>query len=407
MASLLWKDVLWPGEWTFAGNRKLKLKAADIRNARDEGKRMLKAGLDIPWCWEHQPDAAPVELSAVTYASPSARAAWARNTLDYVKDYKVENVPGRGPVLFAAIDKSRLSATDIDALQKCGKVSCRVDSNFVDARGKGTAYRGFTVGHIAITPRPVEPDQGPFHMSRTSEETFYMGAAVAEKTNDDEDKKGDDAPPAESTEAASDAPVAPEGNSDLTAVAEALRSIGLNIPDEVADFPGLVIAIKAGGAPQPAGDPASLGGENGQTTTSAANPPMMMSQADMQAQRPHIVKSDRREIGQRIDELLKTGRVSPPVAKKLKNEFESFELSYTGGEVAVTGIVASLKAYEALPEGMVMKPTAGFDLSATNAVNAPGQFTGQEDKTKADAIASDIAERTKRLMPARLTGASK
>lgn len=398
MASLLWKDVLWPGSWTWKNGRKLTLKDADIRNAHDEGKRMLRSGLDVPWCWEHQPDAEPVELSAVTYASPEARARWARNTLDYVKDYKVENVAGRGPVLFAAIDKSRLSAEDAAALEKCGKVSCRVDSNFVDARGDGNEYRGFTVGHIAITPRPLEPDQGPFRMSSTNQSTFYLGAAVADEKDDtpsEETPASDPAPEATETQT-------PEVNSDVTAVSEALRSIGLNIPDEVSDWPGLVIAIKAGGAPQSQGDPAALAtGEISGASTATSNPPMMMSQAEMQKSRPHIVKGDRREIARRIDELVKTGRVAPPVVKKLAAEFEKFELSYADGDVAETGVINRLKAYEALPEGMVMKPNAGFELSSTAAAALPGQFAGEpkDAEAKAAALAQEFADAAKRSLP--------
>lgn len=375
---LIWKDCLWPGRYTWPSGRELRIADADIRNAHNEGKRMLAAGLSVPFCWEHQPDAAPVELSSVVYSSPEAKAAWTKNTIEYVKDFKVENVPGRGSVLFAAIDKSKLNPSEIKTLEKVGKVSPRVDINFRDARGDGTAYRGYTVGHIAVTPRPLEPDQGPFQMAATSEETFYLGAAVAKEP------ETPDEPMAEETV---ETPAA-SPDMGIQSVIDALREKGFNIPDEVVDAAGLVIAIKACEAKP---ESAALGDvPNVTQTTAAGGAPLMMSQAEMQATRPQIVAADRRDIERRFDLLVSSGRVSPPVAAARKREFSRFELSYSNGEIDANGVVAELLAYEKLPAGMVMSPNAkaAFELTAVPAPSlSPESDRGMEE----------VLEETRRL----------
>ncbi len=384
----VWKDVLWPGKWSFPDGRVLELTSDKIASVYANGKAMLAAGLDVPFCWEHQPGAQPhpVELSSAVYGDKDKRADWAKNVIAPAVDYRIKSDPARGNVLEAAFDKDRLTVDELNSIEKCGKVSCRLDKNFRDARD-GKVYDGFSVSHIAVTPKPLEPNQKPFQMSQSCEESFYFGIAQ-DDDGDDDDKpvkkqKTDDS-------AADDAPKG--GSTDVAMICEALRGEGWNIPDEVVDADGLVIAIKAGSAPKSdPNDPAGTG--QAKTTTAAGAAPLMMSQSEMYAQRPAIVDADRREVCRRIQILVESGRVAPPVAKQLQHEFSSFELSYDGGNYASTGVIAELKAYEKLPEGMVMKPGPGFDMSA---VNPPPEFTDKSKKEQADAVAKDVADRAEK-----------
>jgi len=368
----VWKDILWAGKWTYADGRVLRVSPATIRTALANGTRMLSSGLDVPFCWEHQPDTfpRPVEMSSTIYGSADRRAEWAKNVLARVERYKTEHVPGRGTVLFAGFDDSTLSRDEIARVRACGKVSCRLDLDFEDARGSGHAYPGLSVSHVAITPKPVEPKQGPFLMGRgASKKTYYLGAAMADKMDDEDAIEPEPAEPVE--ELAEPAVMDGDGMDDmqgLSQLIEALRSRGDTIPDEVMDIAGLVIAIKAGGMKPTdgGGDPNGMDYSSGGPQQAPA-PPMMMSQSQMAAKRPNIVQMDRRELSGRIKSLVSKGRISPVAAGALNREFTTFELSYTkDATVASFGLVAKIAAYEELPAGMVLsRKSPGFQMSAT------------------------------------------
>lgn len=382
---LIWKDVLWPGRWSYPDGRVLRVTGGDVRNALRQGRRMLANRLGVPWNWEHQPDAFPrpaAEMSAAVYGDRDRRADWARNVIAPVAGYEVRDVPGRGPVLFAAVEYGRLTADERRRLVKAEKVSCRLDRNFTDLRGDGTKYPGLVVSHVAVTPKPVEPDQGPFEMSAgwPADETFYLGAAAMADELDD-----DDAPEGTDLETpAAPAPAAGGDDPDLQALIEALRGAGMNIPDEVMDLKHLVIAVKASG--KPAGGPAGGGDPDGLDysaggggTQAGASPPMLMSQAAMAEKRPAVVEVDRHELKARIKRLLNSGRVSPEVADALMREHGGFEMSYlpTGvPQVTADNLLGRVAAFETLPKGMVLAKSQpkGFDMSHTRPVAPPAKF---------------------------------
>lgn len=398
----VWKDILWEGKWTYRDGRVLRVTDSKIRNALANGNRMLTSGLDVPFCWEHQPDTfpRPVEMSSAIYGSPDRRAEWAKNVLTRVEGYKVEHVPGRGAVLFAGFDGNSMTPDELHRVQSCGKVSCRLDLDFEDARGHGTAYPGLSVSHVAITPKPVEPKQGPFLMGRgqSSKHTYYLGAAMADKADDEKETEKPDIEE-ETVPAEPDLDgIDDDGMNDaqgLGQLIEALRSRGDTIPDEVMDIPGLVIAIKAGGM-KPAGDGTGGGDPNGMDyqaggAQQGAAPPMMMSQTQMATTRPDVVAMDRRVVAQRIKTLVSKGKVSPVAAKTLTRDLTTFELSYTAGTVAAVGLIAKIAAYEELPTGMVIAhKSPAFQMANTVPVERPGVFNLQNAT-----LEQTIAEQTR------------
>lgn len=388
--ALLWKDVLWPGRWVWPDGRSLTLRPDDVRRAHRNGRRMLARRLDVPACWEHQPDAypRPVELSSAVYGSPDRRAAWARNVIAPVKAFEVrEQVRGgrRVPVLFAGIDTARLTPADLDRVKTAGKVSCRVDVRFSDARN-GEVYPGYSVSHVAVTPKPLEPDQGPFLMSRgPAARTYYLGHGSRPMPKPDHDQTP---PPADELEGIDEgggpAPdPEPDGDEadggDLQALIAALRDAGLTIPDEVEDLKHLIIAVKACGKPKPDADPMAAA-----TQPAGGGAPLMMSQAAMAEKYPDRVENDRRNLRAMISLAFKDGQIPGDFADELKRELEGFELSYAPtGAVADTDLVQRVKAYRKLPKGMLIakKQPKSHELShagRTQRSDPPGHLTGRE-----------------------------
>lgn len=368
---LVQKDVLWPGSWKFRDGRTLTLTADQIRTAFVNTQEILDSGYDVPWCWEHQRNACPVEMSTAL-ADGDARAEWSKNCFSRVRGLELKST-NRGPVLMASFDKKDLTADELNRVGKAAKVSCWVQENAINPR-TGKVYEGYSVFHVAVTPKPVEPNQGKFLMN-------WIGGGESYFFGDEDDlvelKKAEETKPDPETPTTSESETKP----DVPRIVQALREAGWSIPEEVVDTDQLVIAIKAAGMPSKAEDADHV------KTESGGSPPMLMSQAAMEKERPGIVKADRRDIERRIKAIVETGRVAPPIGKRLTAQFTGFQLSYANGEVALKGPLSELAAYEKLPAGMVMKPKAdGVELS-TLAQDRPNELNatvGDVDKTVLD-----------------------
>lgn len=417
--TLIWKDVLWPGRWTYPDGRELRLTPAAVENTYRQSLAMGRAGLDIPWNWEHQPDSypRPVEMSAGIFSDPQRRADWARNTIAPVAGFQLRRTR-RGPVLYAAINTERLSPDEVERIRRAGKVSCRLDENFRDGRGDGRFFPGFCVSHVAVTPKPVEPNQGPFLMSTgPADRTYYLGHAVPDMAKDDDtpppkDDEADDAD-AIGGDDAGDAKPAGGQAGKLQSILDSLAGCGITLPaDVVTNLDSLDMALKVYAATkqgQPGGDDQGLPATAGDAgaTQPGASPPMMMSQAEMQRKYPHRVANDREELRAKIKRQGRAGKVSPKVTEGLLREFEGFEMSYqSDGTVAPTDLVARVDAYDKLPAGMVIapkQPDSHAKNKQTKILDRPAEFDQPsrygEIPDTADDLERKQQEAVGRLMP--------
>lgn len=401
----IWKDILWTGKWTFPDKRVLEVRPADIRNAQTNGTAMLRSGLDLPWCWDHQPEGLPqsVQMSAAIYADPVKRAEAAKSTITRkTVGFEVREIPGRGPVLFAGFDDEGLSAADLKSIKAAGKVSCRIDRNFTDSRGNGTKYPGLSISHIAVTPKPLEPAQGPFLMSvgnAKSDEAFYLGYGDGqdEELGDSELPKTDTTvDPSELELSEEEKKAVEEPSSDVKVVLEgiisSLTAIGIPLPKDnsVVDFKtlGLALAMAASmGAKATIGD--GLNSSVDSDTTGGSGPPMLMSQAAMAAKYPDRVNNDRANLKAQISLLFKNAQCDGPTRDNLLRDFESYEMSYSGSQIVNDGVLAAVRAIKKY----VPKGTYFGTGKTTTVVPRPEMFStasGAEDH------AADIKARVQR-----------
>lgn len=375
----VWKDVLHPGRQRDRFGQWFTVTARDTAAAEANCKKMIRRGLRVPCVWEHQAGAEPVELSR-----GDRLADYARHTFGEVRGAR-RDAAGVLWMLHEVYDPA-----DAEQLTRTKFVSPKLYPSYSDSRGG--EYRGVTVAHVAATPTPVQFWQRPFQLLSRRRALYLSyspeGAAVADDAGD-KGKGGD---------------TAGGGKKTLADVIQALRETGMNIPDEVTDETGLVIAIKAAGGSAGGGGDLGLDDEledqdagAGAATAAAGGPPMLMSATDPKVKA--WAKNDRKDLDRRVRRLFATGRVDRPTALALLRQANAVELSYTAdGDLAPNKLVAKVEAYEELPKGVAWSKTGGRqadsrELSATREVDAPGVLDGTGDSAEVLKRQEELAKR--------------
>jgi hypothetical protein len=364
MASVfLWKDVLHPGRSVLPDGREVTFTAEHSRNAHQNLQRMISKGLTVPCCWEHQPGAKPVLLSAN------------------------EQLANRSKLLFGAIVGSKVDAhgvlwarheiykpEDAEHLsQSKQKVSPKLVPGYRDQTGE--KYFGPTVTHVAATPTPVQYWQKPFELSDS--DALYLSYSPEGDDVPDPIKPNDDKP---------------KGDGDFKNLVEALKGSGMKIPEEVTDIPGLIIAVKASGKAEPdsdddmdddfdddfeldsdPADPAAVPG---------GGPPVVMS---MTPKVKKWVRRDRKSIAERIRGAFRTGRITKPEAHQLLRQAETVELSYAKADASLVPnkLLKALDEVEKRAANSKWKSTGGdIDLSMTDAGGSHPLHGGESNDAK-------------------------
>jgi hypothetical protein len=155
-----WFKIWSPGRVLLRDGRVWEDTPADLVNGYVQGKAMLAAGLWIPGCWEHQPQARPAFIADMADWSPDRRAQFARNTFGHVTDYDLR--PGHQ--LWAELDVP--DQKDLDQLRRTRGFSPRLDTDARDPRGR--TYPGKSVAHVAATPTPFQTGTGPVPVQLSS-----------------------------------------------------------------------------------------------------------------------------------------------------------------------------------------------------------------------------------------------
>ena len=324
----VWKDLWWPGTLHLGDGRVVTYRDADIRNGERQGNAMLAAGLRVPCCWEHDPDADPVTLS---HSKPAHDTAW------LAKGYFGE------PVEFERRDDGALwglldvpDAKDLAHLAKVRNVSPKLNHDFRDETGR--VWPGLTVGHVAATASPVQRRQYPVTLSRhghpRSKDAHYLSFAT---------------------------PARPEPTMDpLQRIMTALATLGINVGD-VTTVDDLATKVEAMAAADPA-DPQVLDGSEPAgppdgTAPGPSMPPVMMSRF------ASYVERDKKDLSKRVDDLFATARVDGPTRDHLAGCLKETSLSRHSykpdGSYKPLRVLVEIEAYERLPAGRFgTKPSA-------------------------------------------------
>ncbi len=339
--------------------------------------RMIRSSVSIPVSWEHREDQRPARLSRDDWESERAKG-----TAGWLDSLEFDTATNK---LFPIVEiPDEADAKRAEALRFC---SPEFRPDVVD--GYGNEW-GYAMTHLALTPRPRHQGQQPIQrLSGDSAVTDtvvpvirlsvdpYKGSDMADEPKPGDkppekpkadDKPKSDAPPKDEKPKATDEEVA----SALGTIIQALRDGGMNIPPEVVDVPGLVIAIKAitgagstdpldplnPNAPKP--EEVNPGGGNG-------GAPIMMSLEERLAKRDEkTITRERTELERRLDALVASGRASAAEVKVKKADFAAVRLSVSdAGDVSGHDrLLGWIEAKEAAPT------TPRFSLNNNDNPNA-------------------------------------
>lgn len=350
----LWKEVLLPGRQRDRNGNWFSFSAADIRQADKNVRKMIGNGVPVPTVWEH------VDVEAGD--SDAWKARYAKYTFGDVAGSRV-NDRGALELLHRGTDLK-----DRDQLLKTKFVSPKVYPSYSDSRGG--EYQGTTIAHVAATPTPVQFWQKPFELSQSG--ALYLSYEAPMPDDDKKEKPGKGEKEGGEN----------EGGGELKALFDALREVGMNIPDEVTDIAGLIIAVKASGGAKNDADDDRLGEpgqEPGGNIAPAGGAPMMMSATDPRVK--GYAKNERKELVRRVKRLFESGRIDRPAAAKLLRTVDAAELSFTReGDLVKPSVLHRIEAYEDLASGVAWNATGHRETTPLelSSVDAPETLTGGE-----------------------------
>jgi hypothetical protein len=358
------KDIFRPGEYRLPDGREVKFTAADVRRAYENGLAMLRNRFAIPAIYEHDEHATPVQLSGS--ADPNWPESFARKAVGHVTGFSLRE-EGGVPVLWASHE---IPEEDAKQWAKARFASPRLDVNASDS--KGNRYPGYSVQHVAITPRPIQVEQSPVQLSTTAYTApIYLSMEYLKMADENDDKGGSDT-----------------GGGEFKRVKDALSSMGHTLPDSVTDWNGLATALEVlaanGGATEP-DDMDDMDDQDGDGTgeTTAAAPPIMMS-AQQQKVHERLVNAERRSLATRAEtatrKLVARGLLTADQASKFNAKFTSVSLSFASdGSVKRNELVAQLETYEQLAAN-AKRTGNSVNLSNTTVMPQP-QINGRDPKT--------------------------
>lgn len=354
---------------------------ADARDAANTLNKQLKAGLRIPVCLAHDPDAEPAYLS---HKDPHYVAQW-RMFNGYMGDAKKAFVKnGRMHVVVHIPDDA-----DAKLFDKIGTVSPSIVRDWTDERG--VTWKGPSVLHIGVTPKPVQRDlpRARAYQSNSRPDAICFSFPIPTGSSAMADEMDDDTTPGDGM-----------GADTFKRIVDVVKKLGIHIVGDPSNDAELLIALesavetKNGGMDDTNNDdmPADLGDDMGMDDTEAVPPAFMSHWLPQMAE---VADAKRRT---RIDGQLKSGRVSGDTAKMLRQRLDAVQLSHNPakhfdkkGNLKPLELDAILDAFDLLPAGRFKGERA--DLGQTVPVHPPVEVPANREEAAAKELRDYAAKR--------------
>ncbi|HVX15953.1 MAG TPA: hypothetical protein VHC22_32515 [Pirellulales bacterium] len=368
-----------PGRYHIGGDLFRTITGDDIADYVRGTRELLAAGYSIPILFEHAPpgskEGAPIQLSGATERSKrDERAHQVRHGAGWLKGLELT-------------DDNELSltleATDPDAARGLKNGSIRFVSPEFRERFKGSEGREFgrSIAHVALTHTPRNPKQspiawqcsladwGPFQASAEEDDTEAddndppaTGENIAEQVSDGDATAGPEMTDTGNEKANGDMPTTkqPNGsdNPHLVSALEHLKLRGIALPEDTDSetfIRDLLTALKtlaakeeldrAAAAEQTDVDEndgtqeyAGQGTPTNQDEMVEEKPPIQFSLADVESGActnrllGAVIRGAHRDAVGQIDELYKSGRITPNVARRLRERSDALQFSADGEE---------------------------------------------------------------------------
>lgn len=378
-----------------------------LRHWEKQVKKIQATGYAIPMHWDHSSEMELLEPIKLTTLQENKNRS-AQNTVGRLLDFEVSP---KGDSAVIRVEGRTTQAKE--AMQSNAVfVSPVLFSEWKD--GSGQTYTD-TIGSIDLVDYPVDYAQGPFEPVQTTEtktqsmrccirmsskpKTVYRMAMPYEEEDKEESEKDESSvdpatePAMDSTMGESEAEFKP-ANPAATSVSDVVQSltqVGIVLPDDTttANFlerlrPALLTAIASKQQPQQEMPATELPPEQQPEQPVLADQPQIaaMSARIRQLEQERI--NDKKTVAQqRLDSLLKSGRITPHEFQKLKSDLSVQRMSVTkDGSVDTGKIGVWIESREQLPKGAVWDASQRIERLGLYKVDAPESFTTRNGITK-------------------------
>lgn len=318
--------------------------AKDAQEAADTLNKQLKAGLRIPVCLMHDPDAEPAYLS---HKDPEYVSQW-RAFNGYMGDAKQAVVKNGCVHVIADIPDEE----DAKKFDKIGTVSPSLVRDWVDERG--VKWKGWNVLHIGLTPKPVQRDlpRARAYPAKSRPDAIWFSFPLT-GSKQMADEKEDMMPG--------------EGLSDdtMNRIVDAMKKLGVHIVGTPTNDAELLIALESAietkngggseGGEMDTDEPVDLGDDMGMGTE--AVPPAFLSHW---LPKMAEVEDDKRRKD--IADLFSNSQITGPTRDMLVGLMDKVNLSHNPakhfdakGRLKPLEIDSLIAAYKLLPKGQFRK----------------------------------------------------
>lgn len=390
-------ELLVPGRYRLPDERVVEYTPAHIRRAVDNGNAQLKAGLSIPFCWQHDPRAKPEYLGQTGKPGPHSEAWKARWWFADAKRFRLDPATGTAEVTLDIPD-----AEDGRQFDKVGRVSPGLLFDWRDE--KGVLWPGPSVFHVACTPQPIQrgirrgtradlPHLLSHDPRRAADlHTLSFTAPWSTPMADEKDDVDMDGGEKDGATAA-----------DIAEIIDLLKQLDIHGLDDVDNVPDLKIALKAavhtktgGGADadQPEDAPAD-GGADGLSNAAPVNAPVMMSHAAQSTLAGQVAELRIKDKERTVRDLFAAGQITRPVMDKELNELKAVNLSQTAdlfdlatGRFKETRQDIRLEAYAQNPK----KFAHGGPVNLSHAAPVKNPFADESAEAKEKVAAQEVKD---------------
>lgn len=358
-----------------------------LKHWANQFRKMKARNLAVPVSFDHSDDYE--RQIPVAFSTDRRKALSAVNAVGHLSDFKVA-ADGKSAEIVLDLPDEKAAAK---AEQNVVEVSPVIHPTWRD--GRGNSYRD-VIGHMDLVVHPVDNSQTKFKRLEGVAMSIRMslgkgkkGAKVYRMADDqDDDNKRDDeerddaiemaeedTPPADDVEVENpDMPNVEDttgaGDEQLEAIIAHLEVLGVALPADTTSenfTDRLLTALKtveAMKAAQDAEDAADA--ENDETESeelTVADPQFAAMSLQARAAVQYTNALHRKELNQRLDSLLKTGRCSPAEADKHRKAISAVKLSLDrSGNPRASDTEKWIADRESLPEGAVWDSTTRMSL---------------------------------------------
>lgn len=398
------KEILKPGDYR-SPDGNITISQDRMNHWVNSFQKMRASGLKIPLPWGHQSSASP-KLEETPEEKEFRECKY---NAGYVENLEID----KNGTLSMIIDVPR----DEDASRvgtSIQEVSPQIETAWKDGKGKTWAD---VITHVALVTHPVVSGQNNFEQIEENKLVMRLSLKdyIEDKKMAKEDEKKPDEKKTEVKHSGVDSElldllaeiglVLPDDTTENT-FKECLKTAALTMKHKLEELEGedhlkdleLPLEEPTGDKEQPTVTPPPV--PEKQPPVKEEQPTMQMSLTTdedvvtrLSLAEKKLEESDRKNLNNDIELLLRTGRITPVVANKLRNDVKTkYKLSLNSTD---SPIVAMIDTFKLLPEGNSWSQDEKVRLRNVQEEAIPTEFANLSDED-ADRIADQQLKKTNR-----------